>query len=272
MPKIAIGDPESLRLLQKRDDDENGKPSPYSIRINGKLLNVCGRCETPIGPPPWRCKACGWTPADGARRQMSEHVYSVRNTAEYPVNPQREADILAARAKPHAERTEEEQLLAQISLAEVEVMHMLSTFISFGGPDEPFARRLHEALEKGGVKTFFFPEHAKPGEKLHRMMRTGINDYNRVILVCSEASLDRPGVMNELEEALQREARDGGAGCVIPVMIDDYVLTRWSPKQADVAQAVRDRVVADFRGTMDDPIAFDKALQRLLAVLREPLA
>lgn len=259
-----------MRLLQKLDDDENGLPSPYSILINGKWLNVCGRCETPIGPPPWRCKACGWTPADGARRTMCEHVWPLRTVAEYPVNPQREADILAARAIPFEARTAQQHMLAEISLAEVEVMHMLSTFISFGGPDEPFARKLHEALEKLGVKTFFFPEHAKPGEKLHRMMRTGINDYNRVILVCSEASLDRPGVLNELEETLQREARDGGAGCLIPVMIDDYVLTRWNPKQSDVAQAVRDRVVADFRGTMGDPMAFDKALQRLVAVLREP--
>jgi hypothetical protein len=269
MPKVAIGDPDQLRVLQKLDDDENRLPSPYSKLKGGRWVNVCARCETPLGPPPWRCETCAWTPADGGVG-IIEHLWPLQMVAEYPVSPQREADILAARAKPFEQRTAQEHMLAQISLAEVEATHMLSTFISFGGPDEPFARRLHQALENVGVKTFFFPEHAKPGEKLHRMMRTGINDYNRVILVCSEASLDRPGVLNELEETLQREARDGGASCLIPVMIDDYVLTRWNPKQSDVAQAVRDRVVADFRGTMSDPFAFDKALQRLLAVLREP--
>lgn len=37
---------------------------------------------------------------------------------------------------------------------------MQSTFISYGGPDEAFARKLYEALRKHGVTVFFFPESA----------------------------------------------------------------------------------------------------------------
>jgi hypothetical protein len=40
-----------------------------------------------------------------------------------------------------------------------------STFISYGGPDEAFARRVYKALRAHQVVTFFFPETATVGEK-----------------------------------------------------------------------------------------------------------
>lgn len=145
---------------------------------------------------------------------------------------------------------------------------MQSVFISFGGPDEPFARKLYEALHSNGVRTFFFPEHAEPGEKLHRMMRDGVNKHDRVILICSKASLDRKGVLNEIEETLARESRDGGEAYLIPIRLDDYVFSGWKPSRPDIAQAIRDRVVADFEGTMTDQVKFDAALSKLLRSLR----
>ncbi|WP_437498244.1 toll/interleukin-1 receptor domain-containing protein [Sorangium sp. So ce1099] len=144
-----------------------------------------------------------------------------------------------------------------------------STFISYGAPDEPFARKLYEALHRNGVTTFFFPEHAEPGEKLHRMMRKGVNEHDRVILICSRSSLDRKGVLNELEEILTREARDGGASYLIPIRLDDYVFTGWKPTNADVAQGVRDRVVADFEGAETDQAKFQAGLQKLIRALRK---
>jgi hypothetical protein len=92
-----------------------------------------------------------------------------------------------------------------------------SVFISYGSPDESFARRLSNALRDNGVRVFFFPEDATPGERLHHVMRDGINQYEKMILVCSKASLTREGVMNEIEEALSREAREGGITRVSPV-------------------------------------------------------
>ena len=144
-----------------------------------------------------------------------------------------------------------------------------STFISYGSPDEPFARELSQALHRNGVTTFFFAEHAVPGEKLHRMMRKGVNEHDRVILVCSRASLDRKGVLNEIEETLAREARDGGAAYLIPIRLDDYVFSGWTPPSPDTAQAVRDRVVADFEGADADAAKFDTGLRRLIAALKK---
>lgn len=153
---------------------------------------------------------------------------------------------------------------------------MRSTFISHGEPDALFALRLNETLRANGVETFLFSKNARPGERMHRVMRDGINKYDRMILVCSERSLERHGVQNEIEECLSREARDGGASYLIPVTLDDYVFVapEWH------ASVIRDRVVADFRGAEEDNEngtqednanarrKFRDSVQRLLSVLK----
>lgn len=148
--------------------------------------------------------------------------------------------------------------------------HLLqSTFISYGSPDELFARRLYEALHTNGVRTFFFPEHGVPGQKLHRVMRDGVNQFDRVILVCSAASLSRRGVLNEIEETLQREARDGGASYLIPVRLDDSIFESGTLADRAIAQAICDRVVADFTNLEREPGKFDRSLQKLIAALKK---
>ena len=143
-----------------------------------------------------------------------------------------------------------------------------STFLSYGGPDTDFARKLNDALLKNGVTTFFFAKDAIPGKKLHRLMRDGVNTHDRVILVCSKASLDRPGVVNEITETLQREARDGGKEYLIPITLDDHVFSGWKPDDPGVAQAIRDRVVADFRGADTDKGVFDAGVLKLIGALK----
>lgn len=157
------------------------------------------------------------------------------------------------------------------SLSPGGVFRMLqSTFISYGGPDTDFAQKLYEALHRNGVTTFFFPVHAVPGKKLHRTMYEGVNNHDRMILICSQASLDRPGVLNEIEKVLERETRDGGKEYLIPIRLDDYLFSKkWKPANADVAQALRDRVVADFRSADSDDAKFNEGLLRLIAALRK---
>ena len=153
---------------------------------------------------------------------------------------------------------------------DTDVFKMLrSTFISYGGPDEAFARKLYEALHRNGVTTFFFPEHAVPGKKVGRTMREGVNQYDRVILICSKASLIRPGVLAEIEHTLSREDRDGGASYFIPILLDDYVFSDdWKPPNADVKLVLKERVAADFRGADTDDAKFQAGLQRLIGALR----
>ena len=146
---------------------------------------------------------------------------------------------------------------------------MQSTFISYGGPDEKFAIKIQEALQKNGVRTFLFSKHARLGEKLHRVMREGVRDYDRVLLICSKSSLERKGVLNEIEETLAREAREGGMAYLVPITLDSYVFSEWDPARGDLAQAVRDRVIGDFSGSESDPKKFQATFVRLLEALKK---
>jgi hypothetical protein len=148
---------------------------------------------------------------------------------------------------------------------------MQSTFISYGGPDEAFAEKLRDALEDEGVTTFFFKADAVPGRKLHRTMREGVNTYDRMVLICSRESLDRPGVLNEIEETLARESRDGGTEYLIPIALDGYLWDKaepWTPENPDIKQAILDRVVGDFQGADKNEAKFMHALPSLLDALR----
>jgi pSer/pThr/pTyr-binding forkhead associated (FHA) protein len=147
--------------------------------------------------------------------------------------------------------------------------NLQSTFISYGGPDLAFAKKLNEALKLRGVQTFLFEEDAVPGTRLHEVMHWGVNAHDRVILVCSKASLERRGLLNELEETLAREARDGGATYLLPVRLDNYVIDGWNPTKPGLAQRIRDRVIADFRDH-DDPAAFGLALTKVMFALTKP--
>jgi uncharacterized SAM-dependent methyltransferase len=143
-----------------------------------------------------------------------------------------------------------------------------SVFISYGGPDQEFATKLNSALISYGVRTFFFPIDAVAGDKLYKMMLKGVNEFERTILVCSKKSLCRPGVLNELDLVLAREAREGGRDHLVPITLDDYVFDKWEPDDRETKNTVLDRVVADFRDSKSDDRKFKSALADLLNALR----
>ncbi len=145
-----------------------------------------------------------------------------------------------------------------------------STFISYGGPDEILARRLYEALHRNGVTTFFFPEHAKPGQRIGRVVRENVESYDRILLLCSKASLDRKGVLYEIEETLERERRGGGAEYLIPIELDDCLREDGAVLRKDLVRVLRDRVCADFRGAHEDEAVFQAGVRKLIAALRPP--
>ena len=152
---------------------------------------------------------------------------------------------------------------------EVSLRAMLqSTFISYGGPDEPFARKLYDSLRASGVVTFFFPESATLGERISDEVFRRIQEHDRVLLVCSRASLVRGKVVNEIQETLDREAKSGGATLLLPIMLDDYVLKGWKPARADLAERLVRRVIGDFRGADTDDTKFHAQLARVIDALK----
>jgi hypothetical protein len=144
-----------------------------------------------------------------------------------------------------------------------------SLFVSYGGPDEVIAARIVDALDKQGVRTWFFPRDAVPGEKLHRVMFRGVNDHDRVLLICSKDSLRRPGVENEIERVLELEAREGGSSRLIPVTVDRFVFDDWRPSRPDLAQQVLSRVIVSFDSELPDMLTFRHNIDRLVSALEK---
>jgi len=148
-----------------------------------------------------------------------------------------------------------------------------SVFLSYGGPDEMFASKLRNALSAIGARTWLFRDDAIPGQKLHRVMRKGVNDHDRVVLICSEKSLMRSGVRNEIEQVLVREAREGGSSRLLPVTIDEYIFspkTEFARKHPVLRDEILIRVVADFKGAVGDEATFQTAVSRLALALGKP--
>jgi TIR domain len=118
-----------------------------------------------------------------------------------------------------------------------------SLFISYGGTDEAIAIKINTYLKGKGITTWFFPDDALPGQKLHRVMHEGVNNHDRVLLLCSKKSLSRPGVLNEIERVFEREAREGGSEILIPIALDKFVFSNWVPSRPDLAAQIRSRVI-----------------------------
>jgi hypothetical protein len=141
-----------------------------------------------------------------------------------------------------------------------------SLFVSYGGTDAKEAGEINAYLRGKGIKTWFFPEDALPGQKLHRVMHEEINKHDRVLLICSEAALRRPGVLNELERVLEREAKEGGSGVLIPITLDNFVYGDWAPEREDLAAQVRSRVITNIDRQSDGKLD-GKQLEKLLKAL-----
>lgn len=138
-------------------------------------------------------------------------------------------------------------------------------FISYGDPDEEDVSEINTKIKSRGVQTWFFPDDAEPGSKLHRVMHDGVNNHDRVLLICSINSLTRPGVLNEIERVLEREAREGGTDILIPVTLDEYVYGDWAPARRDLAGQVRSRVITKLDTKSEE---FDNAIGKIVAVLK----
>jgi hypothetical protein len=136
-------------------------------------------------------------------------------------------------------------------------------FISYGGPDEKIADKINKALKAKGVDTWFFKDDGLPGDKLHRVMSEGVYKHDRTLLVCSENSISRIGVLNEIERMLEREAKEGGAEIIIPVTIDNYIFDNWHPEREDIKNQILSRVV-----TTIDESNFNNEIERILKVLK----
>jgi hypothetical protein len=141
-------------------------------------------------------------------------------------------------------------------------------FVSYGSPDADFAGALASTLGTKGFDVFFFPDSSQDhiGEQIFSVIRREISNRHVVLLVCSKESLSRKGVLAELTHVLAKEEREGGTGFLIPIALDDSFL-HWSSEDAALGDAIRERIVADFRNNRSGA-SMDAAFERLAITLR----
>jgi hypothetical protein len=134
-----------------------------------------------------------------------------------------------------------------------------SAFISYSSKDDDFAKRLYADLQAKGVRCWFFPDDAKWGEPKWGEIDVGIRIHDKLVVICSEHSLQSGPVLREIERALQREDREHKS-VLFPVRIDDYIFDKWEhPRKADVVE----KVVGDMRNWKDHD-SYQNAFKRLL--------
>ncbi|MBU1937112.1 toll/interleukin-1 receptor domain-containing protein [bacterium] len=165
-----------------------------------------------------------------------------------------------------------------------------SCFISHSSKDEPFPKHLFDKLQGAGVRCWYFPEHARTGEKLRDEIEGAIKLYDKLVVICSANSLSSQPVVDEIQEALQEEKAEAiqrlkdhdrvnngelslqdfenrryRTRILFPIMIDDYLLKHW---KHHLQVELSERVVADFRG-WENFDKFDKEFKKLLKDLNE---
>jgi hypothetical protein len=138
-----------------------------------------------------------------------------------------------------------------------------SCFISHSSKDERFCDRLYADLQAQYVQAWYFPKSARWGETVWGEIDRSIERYDKVVVVCSENSLQSGPVLREIERALNRENQEGKS-ILFPIRIDNYIFDRWKhPRKADVVR----KVVGDFRGWNQDAAKYDAAFKKLLRML-----
>ena len=109
--------------------------------------------------------------------------------------------------------------------------------------DKTFSDRLFSALRESGVDVWYFPDSARGRKRIWSEISEAIGKCEKLLVVCSEASLKSVLVLRELERAFGREDRER-AEIVFPVVIDDALFDdSHHPRAADLVSIV----AADFR-------------------------
>lgn len=143
-----------------------------------------------------------------------------------------------------------------------------SCFISYTERDDLFSERLYNDLQASGVRVWRWREDAPLGKTLMRSVDKAIRVYDKLIVICSEKSMQSPLVIREIERALQKEDEFAKKGmeseALFPIRLDDYIFEGWEHhRKADVIA----KNVGDFRN-WEDSKAYKKAFKRLLRDLQ----
>ena len=145
-----------------------------------------------------------------------------------------------------------------------------SVFISYSGADEEFAIKLYDYLSEAGLRVWFAPHDIRPGQKLHHQIYSAIEQYDKLLLVLSESSIESEWVGTELYKARERE-REQKTQMLFPVRLVPFEkVKKWSAFDADsgrdLAREVREYFIPDLSAWRDEAV-FGREADRLVEAL-----
>ncbi len=148
-----------------------------------------------------------------------------------------------------------------------------SCFISHSSQDKDLARQLRARMRDEGLRVWLDEDEIKGGRELHPQIDEAIRQYDKLLLILSEASMQSKWVKTELRRA--RLAETGQTvRKLFPIRLVDFKLieiTAWTAFDSelgkDMAKAVREFHVPDFSNWKDHD-AFEKAFAHLLRDLK----
>lgn len=143
-----------------------------------------------------------------------------------------------------------------------EALQFYKCFISFTEDDNDFSERLYNDLQAKGVRCWRWRDDATWGRTLMREVDQAIRVYDKLIVICSEKSLQSEPVIREIERALQKEQRERSE-VLFPIRVDDSVFAWEHELQADLAR----KVIGDFT-KWKDPGKYRTSLDRLIKALQ----
>jgi uncharacterized protein YjbI with pentapeptide repeats len=138
-----------------------------------------------------------------------------------------------------------------------------SCFIAYGEPNKAFAERIKKDLVARGLSCWVYSLDYTPGERTWPEIIQKRREADRMIVLCSAASLLRDGVLKEIEEQIDEDPEK-----ILPVSLDNiwkepaFAVKRGS---RDMKQFLLDHNYADF----SDEAKYNQALCRLLSGLKK---
>lgn len=146
-----------------------------------------------------------------------------------------------------------------------------SCFISYNHSDKPFARKLHDALQKRGIRCWLDEKQMLPGDDIYEQTDRGVRLWDKVLLCCSKSSLTSWWVDKEINTAFEKERqlmreRKKKILALIPLDLDGFLFSK--EFESGKKTELQSRLAADFRGWDKDDAKFNAELEKVVKALR----
>lgn len=142
-------------------------------------------------------------------------------------------------------------------------------YIRFGHADETFALRLHQRLQRQGVRCWLDGRQAMCGDGMYEDADCATYFWDKVLLCCSKEALNSWWIDYMIEHTLQKERQlqqmqGKHTSILLPITLDNHIFETDRHK----AQQLRTRLITNFTGWEKDVQLFETHVADIVAALR----